>query len=282
VSRHDEAIDNYVRAIELHPDYLEASSKLGAALLRVGRCEQAARWFAHAVEINDRLLDTYTGLALARKDLGNEHEAASAMRMAAGIEPNSPLLFSEVIRLRGASCADRSHKHEGGSASAEGSTFRSARSADDWLTKEIQAYQRHLRQRSNHTQWHYELGLLLRQRGELDEAIAHYRQALLINPAYTKAWVQLALILHQQGRSAEAFEAVDCGSNPGTELIWLHYQLSLSFTLPMRFDLSLEAVEQSRDTVAPNADTQANIRLALETVGLLDPIGVGPMGAETT
>jgi hypothetical protein len=65
-------------------------------------------------------------------------------------------------------------------------------------------------------------------------------------------------------------------------LIWLHYQLSLSFTLPMRFDLSLEAVEQSRDTVAPNADTQANIRLALETVGLLDPIGVGPMGAETT
>ena len=64
--------------------------------------------------------------ALARQGLGNENEAASAMRMAAGIESNSPLLFSEVIRLRGASCVDRKQKNGGDSISAEGSTFRSA------------------------------------------------------------------------------------------------------------------------------------------------------------
>jgi hypothetical protein len=50
----------------------------------------------------------------------------------------------------------------------------------------------------------YNLGLILHQEGRLDEAIAHYREALRINPDYPQAHTNLGLALIQQGQIEEA------------------------------------------------------------------------------
>jgi Flp pilus assembly protein TadD len=51
---------------------------------------------------------------------------------------------------------------------------------------------------------HNNLGLLLMNRGRTDEAMAHYRQALEINPTYGDAHYNLGLLLEKTGRTDEA------------------------------------------------------------------------------
>ncbi len=43
--------------------------------------------------------------------------------------------------------------------------------------------------------------------GDLDRAVAAYREALAVDPAYSDAWEGLALALNQLGRHQEAIEA---------------------------------------------------------------------------
>ncbi len=53
-------------------------------------------------------------------------------------------------------------------------------------------------------QAHFNLGNALRQQGRLDEAIAHYQQALQIRPQYADPHNNLGNVLWRQGRLAEA------------------------------------------------------------------------------
>ena len=275
LEKHDEAISNLIRAVELHPDYLEASSKLAALLLRVGQGEQAAKWFAHGAEINDRLLAAYTGLGLAQLRLGQQKEGQASIAMAARIEPNSPLLFSEVARVRRHLMhTDRNHTEN--TIPAVSSTLVGGDEPGvDWLDDTIATYRQLLASRSNHAQWHYQVGLLLRQRGDLPAATSHYQQAVTINAAYSRAWVKLALALHEAGRQAEVITALERSISPGPELIQLHYQLAAVFTLPARFEISVDQLEAQMDAIQPRAEVRANIRLALENMNLLDPISAG-------
>jgi len=272
LKQHDDAIENYVRAIDLHPDYLEASSKLGAELLRVGRPDQAAKWFTHSVDINDRLLAAYAGLGFAQFRTGSRSQAEASLRMALGVEPNSSLLFSEVARIRQNLAAIR--RSAPLQEDAPGDTEDARAGDDDWLAQEIERYRQRLGSRPNHAHWHYELALLLRHAGEVEKAISHYGQVVTINAAYAKAWTKLALLRQQQDQWEETVDALERGIDPGRDLIRLHYELALSFTLPARFDLTLEHLEQTMDAAQPIADVGANIQLALETVGLVDVVSV--------
>ena len=211
------------------------------------------------MEINDRLLGAYAGLGLGHWHLGEEAKALDHLRMATRLEPNSALLFSEVARIRG--------QFKRGRAGAP--------DADHWIDDAANAYREQLDGHANHAQWHYQLGQLLSHAGDGAAATEHYREAVTINPAYQKAWIKLALLHGDAGESQEAFRAVGFALNPDAELIRLHYQLAIIFTLPTRFDICLDQLEGKADAKRPLADARANVQLALENLGLLDPVASG-------
>jgi tetratricopeptide (TPR) repeat protein len=94
-----DAIANYENAIRMQPNYLEATIKLGTHYLRSQRPALAAEQFNRAVEINDDIVDAYIGLATAQL-LGDEVDNAhSTLSLAAAIQQNSTLLFSETATL---------------------------------------------------------------------------------------------------------------------------------------------------------------------------------------
>jgi len=68
----------------------------------------------------------------------------------------------------------------------------------------IAHFQRALAIRPDYAMAHYNLGELLHQRGQLDEAIAHFQRALEIQPRYADAHNNLAIALLQRGRLDEA------------------------------------------------------------------------------
>jgi Flp pilus assembly protein TadD len=55
---------------------------------------------------------------------------------------------------------------------------------------------------------HYELGLVLRQRGELDKAAGEFRQAIELSPSDGPSFLNLAQILGLQGKTAESQEVM--------------------------------------------------------------------------
>src|SRR4030042_2490049 len=95
-----DAVSQYEQALRVCPDFLEATINLGTQYLQMEQEHLAAQQFNRAVEINDNIVEAYIGLAIAQKSSGNTSDALGTLSLAAAIQPNSSLLFTETATLR--------------------------------------------------------------------------------------------------------------------------------------------------------------------------------------
>ncbi|MFQ5424959.1 MAG: tetratricopeptide repeat protein [Phycisphaerae bacterium] len=268
------ATTQYERAVELSPDFLEVYVRLGTQHLRGGRYQDAARSFALALELNDRLLSAYVGMGVAQRSAGRGDEAAAAFEMARDIEPNSTLLFSEVARMHlKASASEQADRYLDLSIHDDADEDRETvgpPEPTDLISEQIERHQRALRRRPNHADLHYRLGLLLRNRGQLDDAIRCFRKAVEINPSYMKALIKLGLALNEAGLTDEAVATFEAAMDLHPEYLDLHYQLGLLFAQRQQFELAIEQFEQAAEGNPQHVNFQANLALALQNMGLID------------
>lgn len=264
------ATAHYRQAAEMSPDYLEANVKLGTQHLRAGRYEEAARWFAHALEINDRLLSAYVGIGVARHAQGQRDEALDSFQMAQNIEPNSTLLFSEIARMQLKTAARREGDRLFDLAPADAPVDSDAAEPTDLLSQQIDRLRRAIAAQPNHADLHYRLGLLFRNRGQIEDAVASFRAAVAINPSYVKALIKLGLALSELGRAEEAIEVLKQAAYIQPDYIDLHYQLGLLFVQRHQFEIAVEHFERAVSGHPTNVSFQANLALALQNMGLID------------
>jgi len=266
------ATRQYATAVEIAPEYLEANVKLGTQHLRGGRHTDAAKYFAQALELNDRLLTAYIGLGVAQRATGRNDEALQSFDLARNIEPNSTLLFSEVARMQlKASAAQAADKVlQAVTDEPEAPSARSAAHDSDLISVQIERHRQAAEQRPNHADIHYRLGLLFRNRGQVDEAIASFRRATEINPGYVKALVKLGLALREVGKDDEAITIFTDATRVKPDYVDLHYQLGLLFVQRHKFELAVEHFGAAARGNPENVDFQANLALALQNMGLVD------------
>lgn len=259
----------YERAAQISPDYLEANVKLGTQHLRAGRFEQASQWFSTALELNDRLLSAYVGIGVAQHASGRTAEALSSFEMARNIEPNSTLLFSEVARMHLKAAAGQQSERFilGSNPAGESDT---PEHLTDLLSQQIQRVRDAITQSPNHADLHYRLGLLLRNRGQLDDAIASFRQAATINPTYMKALIKLGLALSEADQTEEAIDVFKQATDVRPDYVDLHYQIGLLFVQRNQFEMAVEHFEQAVSGNPGNVAFQANLALSLQNMGLID------------
>ena len=72
------------------------------------------------------------------------------------------------------------------------------------IEEAIAHYEQALRINPDYAEAHNNLGLLLAQTGRIEEAIAHFEQALRIKPDYAEAHCALGMALEQTGQVREA------------------------------------------------------------------------------
>lgn len=270
------ACESYARAVDLHPEHLEATIKLGTMHLRRGEHLEAARAFGRAVELNDRLLSAYLGLGVAQEAAGRQAEAEESFELAAGVEPNSTLLFSETARLQLMVAADEQRRryidpkqvaaHPGSPADGP---------VEDLIDLQIGRLHDALDAHPDYADLHYRLGLLLRSKGDLDGAVTAYRHAVEINPNYAKALTKLGLCLTEMGELDEAVEMFQDALDIDDETADLHYQLGLVFADRNEFNRALEQFEQAIKLEPDRAHDVAHIALALENMNLTDRANAG-------
>jgi len=264
------AMAQYEQALEMCPDYLEANVKLGTQHLKAGRHDEAARWFSFAIEINDRLLSAYVGIGVAQHAMGRDEEATSSFDMARNVEPNSTLLFTEVARMQLKASASAEAARHLSIIGEKPDAAKKDTPRTDLISRQMDRLRTSIQERPNHADLHYRLGLLQRNRGQVDEAAESFQRAVDINHGYMKALIKLGLALKELGRSDAAIAAFKQATEIQPGYADLHYQLGLLFSQRYHFEIAIEHFENAISGNSENVDFQANLALALQNMGLID------------
>ncbi len=209
------------RAVALNPDGGEGWANLGAVLLRGARWEEAASSLERAVALSPRLADAQANLAAAYKAQGRLEAAADRYRTAADVAPESAVILQNL----GLVLADL-HRFEQATATFEAAAALDPRNAAVRVDRGNALYRRgkalgdasalaiydqaiaaHLEAieiEPGLVTAHYNMGLVLLERGRLEAAVAAFRAAISLRPDYAEAHCNLGHCLSDIGCFEEA------------------------------------------------------------------------------
>jgi len=177
--RTEEAIEHYLQALQLKPDYDKAHYNLGFALDNQGRTEEAIEHYLQALRIKPDYVEAHNNLGNALNNQGRTEEAIEHYLQALQLKPDY----------------DKAHYNLGNALDNLGRTEEA-----------IEHYLQALRINPDYDEAHNNLGNALKKRGRTEEAIEHYLQALRIKPDYVEAHNNLGNALNNQGHTEEAIE----------------------------------------------------------------------------
>ncbi len=255
-----QAISQYEQALRICPNFLEATIKLGSQFLRIGAAQLAAQQFNKAVEINDKIVDAYIGLAIAQKAAGYVSDALVTLSLAAAIQPNSSLLFSETAVLQFKSGFEESY-----SLCDEQDKF-------DFLKAVIAAHQRQIAQQPQNPEIHYRLGILMMSATMIAQAVKSFQAALDINPTYHRAKSKLAVCLFESNQKDLALELLTPADSLDKKTLELHYKTALLYCDKLKFASSLINLDRFMENNFTCSQSTANISVVLQNLGLLDRV----------
>ena len=173
-----EAIPQYEKALELNPQYHAVQNNLGLALMKAGRTDEAIQRFQEGLEYHPESAELHDNLGVAFAKKGLFDNAFSEFGQALQINPE----FAE------------SHYHFGLALASRGQTEEA-----------LPHYQRAVAINPKMAEAQKELGRTLAMTGEEDLAISHLERALEINPGMADAHLYLGIALcHSQRRCQEA------------------------------------------------------------------------------
>ena len=165
----DGAIFQYESAIQVDPDFIGAHNNLGMALSAKGDVDGAIVQYEQAIKLDPDYAIAHYNLGSAILKKGQTDEAIQEFQAALNIDP----------------------------AHAE------VRNNPDLALPEQTA----ARMKTDYAQFHNGLGLALAWKGELNEAIVQYQEALKLNPYYLEAIYNLANAFSKAGQIDEAVAA---------------------------------------------------------------------------
>jgi len=255
-----EAVSQYEEAVRICPDFLEATIKLGTQYLLQQQEQLAAQQFNRAVEINDKIVDSYIGLAIAQKLAGNVSDSLATLSLAAAIQPNSSLLFAETAALQFKAGSDRNL------------LFSNAEDSINLIDAVIAAHQQQISHRPQNPDLHYRLGILMMSVGRITDALKSFRAALEINPTYTRARSKLAMCLFETGQKPLALEQLIAPEYLEKDTLELHYKIALLYCDKVKFASSLMNLDRLLENNFTCPDAAVNISIVLQNLGLLDRV----------
>jgi tetratricopeptide (TPR) repeat protein len=201
LGRRDEAVAESRTAVQLAPDLAAAHENLGAALASAGRFDEALEEFRTAIGLEPTNAAAHRAAALTLDAAGRLDEALAeydlAARLSGGVEVNEDE-FGDALRRAGRRDEAITHlrlaltrRPDYGPAHFHlGNLFQ----AEGQFAQAVTEYEVALRY-DDSAEVHNNLGVALVRLGRRDEAIAHFREALRLQPGDIGARDNLARAL---------------------------------------------------------------------------------------
>jgi tetratricopeptide (TPR) repeat protein len=122
----------------------------------------------------------------------------------------------------------------------------------------------------DYTGAHYNLGKALAGRGQFDEAIAHYRKALEIEPDYVEAHYNLGNALANRGQVEEAIAQYRKALEIKPDYAEAHSNLGVALAGRGKFEEAIARYRQALEIKPDDADAHNNLGLALTGRGQVE------------
>lgn len=265
----EQAINYYHKALEVHPGYLEGLVKIGTQHLRKKRYLESAHFLGKAVEINDEMITSYVGLGIAQHYAGYIDMGRETLELAAALEPNTNLLFSEVVRIQLKLSEAQSNNGYDFETPYNPYGAGDTASSEDLVAKQIQRHHEEVIKNPAQADLRYRYGLLLRSTGDSEKAIEHFTKALELNPSFQKCRIKLGIALQITGKVKQGLEHLKTAMKINHEYINVHYKLGLMYCDKIQFALAVEHF-QMEDVKGSDENVKDNLSLALQNMGLVD------------
>ncbi|BCX13052.1 MAG: hypothetical protein KatS3mg067_1990 [Thermosynechococcus sp.] len=200
------ALPHYQRALEVHPEWVEAHSNLGNAYLDLGDTERAIACYQKALSLNPDLPTTLYNLGLCLHAQGKLTEATACYEQSLYLEPGQAdvhnNLGSAYLELKNYAAATgqfqaaldanpeflAAHYNLGYALQLQGN-----------LTAARDRYQEVLLRDHKHPQALLQLGQICLAEGDLAGAISYYQRCLSVDPLNGTAQAGLATALLESG-----------------------------------------------------------------------------------
>jgi len=207
--RMDDAVSNYLAALEEEPNYADACNNLGGLYLDEKRYGEAIAQYRTALRINPGFLrylslaNALADAASARQDTNQFAEAVQTYRQALQLNPDSSEAHHNLAL-----------------------TWQTQGRADEALTEFEQA----VRLDSNRLDTWTQLGLSYARRNDMERAAAAFREIIRLRPDNAGAYGCLGNALAEQNKLAEAipFYLTALKLNPGDYQTEFNFALTLS------------------------------------------------------
>ena len=161
------AIAHYEQALRLRPDFAEGHNTLGVALLNAGQAARAADCFRQTIRLRPTWAAAYNNLGNALRALGQAAAAVQAFEQALALAPDNPDIAYNLGTI---------HHVDREELDLAVGYYRQALSLKPAYVAEI----------CN------SLGTALKEQGLLDEASAHFRETLRLQPHHAMASYNLS------------------------------------------------------------------------------------------
>jgi tetratricopeptide (TPR) repeat protein len=138
------------------------------------------------------------------------------------------------------------------------------------LDAAIAALRRSLELAPDRAPAHYNLANALKQRGDLDAAISHYRSALALSPGHGAARVNLANALRARGDDEEAIREYRRALESDPDDAAAHYNLAVALEARGHLDEAIAHYRRSLELRPASASAHNNLGNALRAQGDLD------------
>ena len=181
------AADSASRQVAINPDSAEAQGKLGDALLREGKPDQARVHFERALALRPDLAAAHYNLGAVLRILGDLDAAAQCIRQALALNPTFPEAHNELGRiLKDQGKFDEAGEHLGRALAIDPTLaevhwnrarLKTYRPGDPDLAVLEQLAQDPALPRNKQSFVHFALGKALSDVGQYDRAFAHWIQA---------------------------------------------------------------------------------------------------------
>ena len=117
---------------------------------------------------------------------------------------------------------------------------------------------------------HYNLGIVLRDRGETDQAISHYRQAIALSPSYAEAHYNLGRLLSEKGEVNDAIAHYEAALAINPADAETHNNLGVTLFQSGRVDDAIAHYQKALAIRPDYAEASCNLATALLSKGDID------------
>ncbi len=114
------------------------------------------------------------------------------------------------------------------------------------------------------------LGVALQAEGRVDDAVAHYRAAIALSPAYAPAYSNLAIALRAQKKNDEALRMNERALQLKPDFAGAHYNLANLLLDEGDPAAAIEHFQRALATEPASADVHNNLGIALAATGRVD------------